>query len=189
MKADEGLDGALPKKSSLKQSTEYKEIASLTAKDKAGKTLGHTPFELYTWVERWTSKPVEALGYFRSTFKNVFVRVANLISGYGKSLKDSLLGKIAGKLQGIFDSFSKSEGGSRLKQLAIDGIRMAVKQVGSILLPNVIHIMATTIKLGVEKKLKELFKLEFGELVDDTFHKFDHWREQAEDFARLWHDI
>ena len=189
VKADEGLDGALPKKSSLKQSTEYKEIASLTAKDKAGKTLGHTPFELYTWVERWTSKPVEALGYFRSTFKNVFVRLANLISGYGKSLKDSLLGKIAGKLQGIFDSFSKSEGGSRLKQLAIDGIRMAVKQVGSILLPNVIHIMATTIKLGVEKKLKELFKLEFGELVDDTFHKFDHWREQAEDFAKSFGTI
>jgi hypothetical protein len=189
VKADEGLDEALPKKSSLKQSPEYKEIASLTANDKAGKTLGHTPFELYTWVERWTSKPVEALGYFRSTFKNVFVRLANLISGYGKSLKDSLLGKIAAKLQGLFDSFSKGEGGSRLRQLAIDGVRMAVKQLGTILLPNVIHIMATTIKSGVEKKLKELFKLEFGDLVDDTFHKFDHWRQQAEDFAKSFDTI
>ena len=191
VKADEGLDNTVKTKSSLKQSSEYKDIADLAVRGKADKPgkLSHSPFELYTWVERWTSKPVEALGYFRRTFKNVFVPLANLISGYGTSLKDGLFGKISDKLKSLFDQSSAGQGGARIKRLAIAGVSKALSQIATILLPNVIHIMANTIKSGIERKLKAFFNLEAGDLVEKTFHKFDEWREKAEDFAKSFGTI
>jgi hypothetical protein len=132
----------------------------------------HKLGDVLGWLKHWTSRPAEILGVFRAAFGGVFVKIAHLASGIGKS---NLFVKIKEGIKKLFAGVSMGTGA--IAALMKEGLAYALGKVSDLLLPSVFRMVAGAIKTGIGKALTELFG---GDLVRLALDQIQKWKDLVE---------
>jgi hypothetical protein len=130
--------------------------------------LGH----LLGWLKHWTGIPAEILGVFRAVFGRVFVSIAHLASGIGKS---GLFTRIKNGFKTLFDRAKMPSGA--IATLMKEGLVFALGKVSDLLLPSVFRMVAGSVKAGIGKALTELFG---GDVIEQALEQFHKWKDLVE---------
>ena len=183
--ADETLTGlGLPSTPALPTSKDKGELINVvsgsdTKKNKKvhRRSLG----DLRPWLAHWTGPLSDVLGVFRAAFGGMFVRVAQLLSGIGKS---DLLAKLKKRVVDLFAAIKLKADRSAILTVMKEGLKWAVGKVADLLLPSVFRMVAGAIHTGIGKALADLFD---RDLVKQAHEEFDKWRQTLEGIEKSIH--
>ena len=170
-KADDTLDKALGTKHSKLPPKSANVVNIFTGKGADRKLAGTRNLsDMASWLKGWTSKPAEALGFFRDKFGDTFVVVANKLV----ALRD----RIREKWRKAFEAHPAKPGGSRGKIIA-KALLKALHQVAKVLIPRAVHLFMDAVVAGIKKKLSKVFDIDPIKMAEDTFGEdFKQWSDK-----------
>ena len=182
MEAEESISPkAKAKTSHLPTAKSMKEkIVTGSGKEKVTKRISLD--ELFGWLKRWTSRPVDVLGKLRAKFGKPFVKAVNKLHDLKERVKE--------KLKSAFKSKSSGKGRGYAK-LALKAIGTALLQIGELIVPHTVGLIMAAISTGVKKKLEKEFgfsKEEFIAQAKDDFPQVKALEKEVGEYVKSGKD-